>query len=542
MPPRSLPALLAAAALAALGSYCPFLSPIVDVAPAQDAVVEAFAVPVRIELAAMSTIDTASLRARLNGNRFALTGGPRVFTAVVGPGAPLRDDNVLEVSVRASGVLHTTTTAFRYLPPGKASARRITQAAELIRGPLGQSRLGDWLLENGVARFAVQDAPQRDLHSIGQFGGNLIDAELVGRPGRDSFFEFQPSINIETVLNAQTVEVVNDGQDGRAAVVRSCGPDDLIDYVNPSSQVVDFGVELPPSIDDQDAEVEACTEYRLAPGARHVEAVTIIHNLTDQTQGFYVGDYVNGMGTLEQWTPPGLGVGELLVWTSAAQAYFGFEENSGVDYALIPIPVEGVGRPSSSFTTSGVTFMLQSHSIALVLALGANATPTFFVPPQGSKAFERRFAVGDGSPSHAIDLIHQLGGVETGRLRGCVRVGGEPAPGARVAVGPLGGGGQIASLATLFVADALGCFDGRLAPGSYGAAAARKGAPFEEGAASPPVRPVDVVAGQVTTRDFDLPAGARLHVTVSDGGGRPVPARVSVVGVDASPEPQLTAS
>jgi hypothetical protein len=358
MSPRPLAPALALTALLALGSSCPFLGPFTEVAPADGATVGAFAVPVRIELSDATSIDKSTLRASLNGSRFALSGGPRVFTAVVGPGAPLRDDNVLEVSVRAGGVLHTQTNAFRYAPPGKAHARRITQPSERIAGPLGHSRVGDWLLQNGVARFAVQDAPQRDLHSIGQFGGNLIDAELVSRPGRDSFFEFQPSINIETVVNAQSVEIVNDGEDGRAAVLRTCGPDDLLDYVNPSSQVAEFGVSLPASIDDVDNEVEACTEYRLAPGADNVEVETTIHNLTDQTQGYYVGDYVNGMGMLEQWTPPGAGVGELMVWTSDAQAYFGFEEAAGVDYSLIPIPVEGVDKPSSSFSTSGVTLMV----------------------------------------------------------------------------------------------------------------------------------------------------------------------------------------
>ena len=52
--------------------------------------------------------------------------------------------------------------------------------------------MGDWLLENEVGRFVVQDAPQRDLHSVGAFGGNLIDAELSVDPGSDNFFEIQP--------------------------------------------------------------------------------------------------------------------------------------------------------------------------------------------------------------------------------------------------------------------------------------------------------------------------------------------------------------
>ena len=101
----------------------------------------------------------------------------------------------------ANGAVKTTGIDFTYEPP-KARARRIDDADDLIEGPLAHGTLGDFLLENAVARFVVQDAPQRDLYSVGQYGGNLIDAELVGRPGRDNFLEVQPMLNLETASSA----------------------------------------------------------------------------------------------------------------------------------------------------------------------------------------------------------------------------------------------------------------------------------------------------------------------------------------------------
>ena len=112
----------------------------------------------------------------------------------------------------------------------------ITDPADLITGPLGHSRIGDYLLESCEARFVVQAPAQRDLYSVNQYGGNLIDAELKGRPGLDNFLAIAPMANIETVLNPQTAVIVNDGSDGNPAVVRTCGPDDLLDFVNPSSR------------------------------------------------------------------------------------------------------------------------------------------------------------------------------------------------------------------------------------------------------------------------------------------------------------------
>jgi hypothetical protein len=175
--------------------------------------------------------DLGTLAATLNGEPMILTGGP-VYTATietgtstVDPGFPLQDDNVLRITAQRlnSAVTAKKVRAFKYLPP-KARAYELETGdeAKLITGPLAHNRIGDYMLENTVARFAIQDANQRDLHSVGQFGGNIIDAALVGKPGLDSFFELQPSLDIETVVNATSIKVVNDGQDGTAAIIESC--------------------------------------------------------------------------------------------------------------------------------------------------------------------------------------------------------------------------------------------------------------------------------------------------------------------------------
>ncbi|MCI0635371.1 MAG: carboxypeptidase-like regulatory domain-containing protein, partial [Actinobacteria bacterium] len=424
-------------------------------------------------------------------------------------------------------------------------ARRIQVAGDLVGGPLGQGQSGDWLLENCSARFVIQDAGKRDLHSIGQYGGNVIDAELVGRPNRDQFFELQPALNVETVINAQSVEIVNDGENGAPAIVRSCGPDDLVDYINPSSVVGDLGFSFPPGVDDTNLNIEACTEYRLAAGQTHLEVETFVMNHDPTRIGLFVGDYVNGMGQLEQWTPPTAGVGEISITlpNASAQSYFGFGSATGVDYAVVPVEIPDSPFATSSFTTSGVSFVAQSHSIITILLV---QIPVFFVPgavggQPGENSFLRFFGVGDGSPSNAIDLQNEVFEVPVGRLRGCVTVGGAPAPHARVAVGPLAAG-RIASLATLFVTDAAGCYEGTLAPGSWGAAASQEGTPYEGGGALPAVRAVTIVADQTSDLDLALPATGRVEVTVLDETGASVPARVSVVGFDPSSEPRIITS
>ena len=143
--------------------------------------VETFSFEIRFVL--QGELVPESLEAELNMvdilGRF--TGGPEIYTATIAPGSPLQKNNQLKVQAeRVDGGMAVAVRNFMYVPPGLASAREIKKSSDLIRGPLGHSKLGDWLLENDVARFAIQDVAQRELYSVGQYGGNLIDAELIG--------------------------------------------------------------------------------------------------------------------------------------------------------------------------------------------------------------------------------------------------------------------------------------------------------------------------------------------------------------------------
>lgn len=428
----------------------------------------------------------------------------------------------------------TVTPTTTPVGPGKVIAKRIESAAELIRGPLADGQVGDWLLANNVARFIIQNAPQRDLYSVGTYGGNIIDAELVGHEGLDNFLEIQPAVQVETVINAQTVEIVNDGSDDSAAIIRTCGPDDVLDFVNPSTIIEDIGgLPFPAAADDKDYDVEGCTEYILEPDVPYVQMVTTLYNNDSVERGFFVGDYINAAGQVEQWTSTGRGLGEVLTNPLGVMSYIGYGEAVGVDYTHLTLPIAGSSMPGSSyFTAAGVSYVMQSNS---VLGVVLGGPPTFFVPAGGSNSFTRYFAVGDGSGSNATDLEHALKGLPVGTVRGCVTVGGEQAPAARVTVGQLAGG-AIDSVTTIFVTGPDGCFSGTVPPGDYGVAAERPGTPYEGGGSLPMVHPITVAEGQTVTQDIALPATGRVRVNVVGQNDQPLPARVSVLGFDPSPK------
>jgi len=574
-PLRALCLALALASVAGAAWRCPAPPAVRIVAPAPDGRVGGCETEVAVRLRA--GVDPATLHAELNGSPLALErAAPRpprgplgwllallrlwlphwfpppasLWTATVLPGGDpgLAAHNQLAVEARdRTGVVRSDALTFSF-DEAPASARRVASQDELPTGPQADGRVGDWLLENCRARFVVQDAPQRDLTGVAQYGGNLIDLERRGRPGLESFQEIQPALHVETVVHAISVELVHDGGDGEPAAVRACGPDDLLDYINPSTLVDELLEQnaYPPDADDADLPIEACTTYALATGVDYVEMATTVENLSSSPLGLYVGDYLNGSGELEQWTseplsvpnPPGLtsGLGEMDVNLGLGVfSYFGFGDAEGYDVHYVPERSPGAAFATTSFTTSGVSAVLLENSVISVLLFGS--PPTFTVPANGARTFTRTVGVGDGSGANGVEREIEQRGVASAVLRGCVTVGGEPAPGARVAAGLLDDTPRIEALRSHWVADEEGCYEGRVpAPATYGVAASLRGAPYEGGGERPVYHEVALAEGDEARVDIALPPAGRVEVSVRDAHGRALPARVTIVGSDPSPE------
>ncbi len=575
------PALLALAVVVGfqLAASCNPASEIVVLSPAGDVTTYSFTVQFEVT---GSQLDASSVEATLNGEPMILSGGP-VYTAsidgggTIDAGFPLRDNNSLQIRAQK---LNGTGGAvknhkFVYGPP-KARAYVLASSddptttefdeSNFITGPLAHNQAGDVMMDNPVARFAIQRANLRDLHSVGQFGGNIIDAALVGKPGLDSFFELAPSLDIETVINATSITIVNDGQDGTAAIVRTCGRDDLLDYVNASSQAASVGGSFPPAADDTDHDITACNIYTLDPAPDEMDPssapnyVGIETEVTNQESPgvlpLFVGDYINGMGEFEQFSGNALlttgstGIGELLVNGGLDHmTYHGFDGAEGVSYTLTQNsdPLSS-GKDSSSFTTVGVSFVLHGDSIPLVLFNFVIPPRAFAVPagPDGKKSFFRTFGVGDDGAS-GTELFDKIEGTTTGELSGCVTVAGSggatPVPGATVVVGTPDPG-PIKTVQAIYTADASGCYTGTLAEGSYSVAAAKRGWPYQGGGSTPTVNSATIASGVPDVVDMELPNTATLTVNSEEQTGAAtfvdIPARVTVVGFDPSPEVELT--
>ncbi|MCH8850697.1 MAG: hypothetical protein IIC89_07720, partial [Chloroflexi bacterium] len=355
-----------------------------------------------------------------------------VLLIVAAAGLMLAYDN--NATPSAEAVPPTDTPIPTATPiPVNAEARVIALADDLIAGPLSRGVLGDYYLANDEIQVVIQ-APQRNLLNVGQYGGQIIDADLIRQgldPERDSWEEWALGINIENTAHYTSVSVINDGSNGQPAVIRATGVDDLLDFINPSSLIADLGFVLPPSTDDTDLPITISTDYILAPGAEYVEVETTITS-TDavDTVDTYILDYIGASGELEQFLP-GYGFGEPLATLSCALcnyiAWAGVGDAEGVSYGYIHDIAE-----TTQFSDAGVLVPLLGANVLLTL-VGAG-TPNYIIDPLGSVSVTRYFAIADGSVGAIIDIRNDILGLTTGTIEGNVTRNGQPVEGADVVV------------------------------------------------------------------------------------------------------------
>ncbi|MGB2695339.1 MAG: flexitail domain-containing putative surface protein [Dehalococcoidia bacterium] len=440
-------------------------------------------------------------------------------------------------TLRAGGPPPTPTVTPTPDPAFNAAAEVISDSADLIEGPLSRGVLGDYLLANSEIQVVIQ-APQRNLLNVGQFGGQIIDADLVRQgadPERDNFEEWAFGINLENTAHYDTVQIVNDGSNGQPAVIRASGVDDLLDFINPSSQVADFGFPFPAEFDDADLPVEISTDYILAPNKNYVEVNTTVTNLDSvETVETFFTEFIGASGEVEQFLA-GYGFGEPMVTTACDLcnyvAWSGQGAADGVSYGYIQdVP------DTTVFTTSGVT--IPALGISAALALVGGEPPNQIIDPLDDVSVTRYFAVGDGSVGAIVDIRNEILGLTTGTLSGTVISAGQPVEGADVAVlgAVLDGPGTTKNVVSHYRTDANGEYSGTLPPGAYTVHAHADG----HLAATPNPASVTVLASSTTDQGFTIPEAGRVQVTVEDENNNDIAGKVSIIGFDPYVDPENT--
>jgi hypothetical protein len=415
--------------------------------------------------------------------------------------------------------------------PGRSFARVLTDAAETPQGPNALAAPGDVLIANERAAFVVTrpGAPRTYYY----YGGILVDAVAVDGCRQAALERFGELALLVGTLNlgdfpqstlrgfkGERVEVVNDGADGKAAVVRVHGVDDKFWLVDMELQRKSWegGKKKLPS---PPLGVRFDVDYVLAPGSSVLELVLRFENLGAEARSLLAG----GALFLGDTTP----MPELPFFPQRIAAG-GF----GVGYGA-PWIVAGEGAGSYAFA-------LDSDKLGNTNISGVNALidvtqalekPIALAPagqPGATQAMSMYVSVGATDKNSATRALAAmgLGGRESIAVPLAGKVhepDGTPVDDARVDVQRKDSTNRWATIDELRT-DTRGVFAGSLP--DYG-----DGKPWRLVAKGPgrtPSAPVEVTLPvDLSNVDFTLLQAGGLGYVVQDEAGKPLPAKLTLV-------------
>lgn len=448
-----------------------------------------------------------------------------------------------------------------------AQAFEITNPADLIGGPLAMGRVGDYMIRNGNVRAVIRK-PSREHAFMLLNGGQIMDADLVRNDpseDRDSWMGIQPLIHISSSQATDNVWVENDGTNGLPAIIRSEGPDDLFDTIHGGVQVSAAGLSVPPDSVDVNLPVQLTTDMILNPYSNMIQIATKVQNTSGSQLKYYVGDFVNPGGQLEAFGP-GLGFGEIQLrnggsFNSKGQtldylAFQGRMDAAGVAYGLVfpGTTPSTTTRNTGSFSTSGVyTWLTQTDLLNALYASPTSKPAGGFVIEGNSFTTLRRWFVIGKTVADVTAARMSVFGEDVAAVQGVVTVDGAPVAGAHVTIlndnrnnVELGiptklptcqPGENCTNVFSSTLTDEAGFYRMYAPPGDYRIAVRKSGAPYEGGGAVPVETPIELKKKKTIAHDFALGGTGTVTVNVEDQLGNPIAAKISVVGVPASPDP-----
>lgn len=475
-----------------------------------------------------------------------------------------------------------------------ANSFTITDESQLLKGPLAQGQVGDFLLENDKVSFVIQKASK--FAQSCPFGGVIIDADLKkdSKPqGADNFGKMCPMVNVEWTVNYQNFQVISDGKDGGAKILRAIGIIDVLDYLDLDfiapvskaltgqtmyySQRFDDANDPFAIYDDMRAlNTTVVTDYILEPGKNYIRMETTFENNGDSDAYLPIGRLVNGSGEI-QLLLPGQGftpqptaqitadtVGIVYVPFEGVEVSYGYFYDVR-QFALDKVSAGNAAKAivgankavsekerliSTSLTYSGVTGVILGDELLKVLPLGGpgDVKVNFSVPKHGKRTVTEYFIVGSSDAGEVFTKALDALKISTRKISGkVVDSAGNAVSNAKVVV-------QNEKELTVIVYRTAedGSFSGELSTGrdtfdkAFGSGKykifAEKAGYHKEGANTAGVcEPSIVDMTIVNAEGIVCVIGSAGTVTISGGvkdteSGMQVPSRLTIVGFDPSPD------
>ncbi|MCP4804000.1 MAG: PHP domain-containing protein [Proteobacteria bacterium] len=449
--------------------------------------------------------------------------------------------------------------------PEYATAYEMEDLSDGIGGPKALARTGDFILENETIRVAITQPGASMGPSL--YGGSLIDADLNrlgsmgGGFGNDRLAETFPTVNMNVMyaVNEGDVEILADGSDGGAAVIRvKAAQEPFLRLLKGLWAIIgapDFSIS---------------TDYIVEPGTSWVTMRTTAYdwrpaNTIPSDPSALPDDstLLSSAGELDLlgWAvETGASFGDFYLQGGNVDVFapgIGFDEDGAVQEAT----AAGLNTFQAPFeldfvagTADGISYGLAAldgtvqvplFTSSQTAAFGAGMEGTLGeddgrFPNEMALTYERVFVVGKGDVGSVLDGILAARGADTGRIDGVVVEEGtlEPVSGVSVFVYVAGEEAPYSQWETDVGWDddsPDGSFGGTLPPGDYELVV------HESQNGTGPRVPITV--GNKTEKSVSLvaPRAGLAGFTVVDETGLLVPAKLTIArnDGDSSRDPVL---
>lgn len=427
---------------------------------------------------------------RIRGSAIALALSSTII-ACGGGGSSTPDAGPTCASPPPAPALGSTTGHANPLGAGPTEARAgRLKAGDLpvVPGALITWAPGDYVLANDKVAVVIEDVGNSDLYD--PWGGRPVGMSLMsgGKMVQPANFGELFVLTGRSTIVTEHVTVINDGSDGKAAVVRASGKFGALPFFDAITNGIfrDAFTDMPGAID-----------YVLEPGAEAIDVY--FHYASSRVKDASSGAVMHGF-MYTQRTPsfvPKKGFTDQL----ADDAYLAEVDDIGASWAYSsPDNLLGSGVSASGFV-SGFT-----HSFAIPACTTTDHHHAHIV-------------IGGPGLDGLNAAIARDQGETLREITGTVTRAGVAAPGVRVHATLADG-----TYLTRATSDASGHYALHVPAGAFHITTFKAGDAIVE---------QDVTA-DATTADVDLPANGAVHVTITEAGAGAVPARVQLFPVGQS--------
>lgn len=419
-------------------------------------------------------------------------------------------------------------------PTGEAQsvwAGQVTaeSSGELIPGPAASGMIGDYFMRNARGRFVIQ-APTRVIGVVPQ-GGNLVDAVPLDDQGNDAAVDHFGELGLVYLVGRtcrhDTIEVLQDGSGGGAAVMRAIGMTEANDFINLRGiGLLSVPLEIDPDIDDG---VECATTYVLRPDSTSLEVYWSLFNPGDNKVVGPVGTLNDTGGEVGSFGRTRgferLGLDSLISSTDPAPTEYVVYQGPKVAYGLLPRH-DDAAKTNSTFQITGVSIILFGAEKLLDIL-----NEDFWdLEMQPNKGATYRMDISVGLDAGDVERVY-WGDDALAEVSGSVTwaTASSGAAGARVGVYlDADGNGQLGAedpVITYFDAGDDGSFSGALVPGNY-----LVNAEVQDRARSS-AQVINVEAAGLSGLSLTVPDAVAFDFEVTDlDTGNNMPAKLSIIG------------